>query len=61
MNVRVDESGRVAIDPPLSTAGERLELRAGQGLIVGLTACSAEMSNNGRCKPINYCVMPATG
>jgi uncharacterized protein YcgI (DUF1989 family) len=61
MDVRVDESGQVVINPPVSTAGDRLELRAEGDLIVGLTACSAEMSNNGRFKPIDYCVVPATG
>jgi hypothetical protein len=28
------------------------------GLIVGLTACSAEMSNNYRFKPIEYEILP---
>lgn len=61
MDVRVDESGRVVIRPPVSKAGDRLELRAEHDLIVGLTACSAEMSNNGRFKPIDYRIVPATG
>ncbi|PTA67554.1 DUF1989 domain-containing protein [Deinococcus arcticus] len=54
MNVRVDERGRVVIAPPLSRAGQRLELRAEMDLVVGLTACSAEGSNNGTFKPIDY-------
>lgn len=60
MNVRVAEDGRVVLGPPTSKAGDRLELRAERDLIVGLTACSAEMSNNGTFKPIDYQVRPAT-
>ncbi|MFC5848751.1 DUF1989 domain-containing protein [Deinococcus petrolearius] len=54
MNVLVGQDGRVNIAPPVSTAGQRLELRAEMDLIVGLTACSAEGSNNGTFKPIDY-------
>ena len=57
MNVTVDPNGRVVIAPPISTAGQRLELRAEMDLIVGLTACSAEGSNNGTFKPIDYFVI----
>ena len=35
-------------------AGDYIELRAMMDLIVGLTACSAEMSNNYCLKPIDY-------
>ncbi|THF85220.1 DUF1989 domain-containing protein [Deinococcus sp. KSM4-11] len=59
MNVLVDERGRVNIAPPISTAGQRLELRAEMNLIVGLTACSAEGSNGGTFKPIDYRIIPA--
>lgn len=59
MNVLVDETGKVHIGPPISQAGQRLELRAEMDLIVGLTACSAEGSNNGTFKPIDYRVIPA--
>lgn len=59
MNVRVDERGRVVIAPPLSRAGQRLELRAEMDLVVGLTACSAEGSNNGTFKPIDYQIIRA--
>ncbi|MFC6616931.1 DUF1989 domain-containing protein [Deinococcus radiophilus] len=59
MNVLVDQQGRVNIGPPISQAGQRLELRAEMDLIVGLTACSAEGSNNGTFKPIDYVVIPA--
>lgn len=53
MNVIVQPSGELKIDPPLSKAGDYLVLRAEMDLIVGLTACSAEMSNNYSFKPID--------
>jgi uncharacterized protein len=56
MNVDVGPSGELTIGPPLSKAGDFVELRAEQDLIVGLTACSAEKSNNGRFKPIDAAV-----
>jgi uncharacterized protein YcgI (DUF1989 family) len=54
MNVEVSATGELAILPPRSKAGDALLLRAEMDLIVGLTACSAEMSNNYRFKPIGY-------
>lgn len=56
MNVWTDRTGELHIDPPTSRAGDRFSLRAETDLVVGLTACSAEKSNNGRCKPIDYVV-----
>jgi uncharacterized protein YcgI (DUF1989 family) len=46
--------GELNIHPPRSKAGDCKELRAEMDSIVGLTACSAEMSNNYRFKPIEY-------
>ncbi len=55
MNVEVDAgTGVLSIKPPKSRAGDRITLRAEMDLIVGLTACSAEMSNNYSFKPISY-------
>ena len=54
MNVEVDAAGELKILPPRSKAGESILLRAEMALIVGLTACSAEMSNNYRFKPIGF-------
>ncbi len=59
MNVVVGPTGELTIGPPLSKAGDAVVLRAEMDLIVGLTACSAEMSNNGTFKPIDYDVLPA--
>ena len=54
MNVEIDSSGRLTIQPPRSKAGDAITLRAEMDSIVGLTACSAEKSNNHRFKPIGY-------
>jgi uncharacterized protein YcgI (DUF1989 family) len=58
MNVTVATDGTLTIDPPRSKAGDSILLRAEMDLIVGLTACSAEMSNNYSFKPIDYEVLP---
>lgn len=55
MHVTVDgNSGKVSVLPPKSKAGNYLIIEAKMDLIVGLTACSAEMSNNYAFKPIGY-------
>ena len=55
MHVTVDgDSGKVAVLPPKSKAGDYVLLKARMDLIVGLTACSAEMSNNYAFKPVGY-------
>lgn len=53
MNVEVKPSGELVIGPPKSKAGDYLLLRAEMDMIVGITACSAELSNNGTFKPID--------
>ena len=53
MNVEVAPSGELRILPPKSRAGDHLLLRAEMDLVVGVTACSAELSNNGTFKPID--------
>jgi uncharacterized protein YcgI (DUF1989 family) len=57
MNVVVAATGELTIGPPLSRAGDYLRLRAEMDLIVGVTACSAELSNNGTFKPIDVAVI----
>jgi uncharacterized protein YcgI (DUF1989 family) len=54
MNVWTDRTGELHIDPPTSRAGDRFAIRAEVDLLVGLTACSAEKSNAGVCKAIDY-------
>jgi uncharacterized protein YcgI (DUF1989 family) len=54
MHVAIAADGALQVLPPRSKAGDYLELRAETDLIVGLTACSAELSNNYRFKPIDF-------
>jgi len=56
MRVDVGPDGKLAVLRPRSRAGDTFAVRAEERLIVGLTACSAAQSNNGRCKPIRYSV-----
>ncbi len=59
MNVSWTAEGTLSIGRPTSRAGDFLVLRAEMPLLVGLTACSAEKSNDGVCKPIDFAVLPA--
>ena len=56
MNVDVAPSGELAIRPPRSRPGDYALFRAEMDLVVGVTACSAEMSNNWSFKPIDVAV-----
>ena len=53
MDVWTDATGELHIDPPPTRPGDRFVIQAEADLYVGLTACSAEKSNNGVCKPID--------
>ncbi|HSP65801.1 MAG TPA: urea carboxylase-associated family protein [Candidatus Deferrimicrobium sp.] len=53
MNVAIDPSGGITVRPPLSAAGARTVFRAETACVAGVTACSAEQSNNGTFKPID--------
>ena len=53
MNVQIGPTGELTIGPPISRPGDYTEFRAERNLIVGVTACSAELSNNGTFKPID--------
>jgi len=58
MHVSVDgDTGKIAVLPPKSKAGDYIVLEAKMDLLVGLTACSAEMSNNYSFKPIGYRIL----
>lgn len=55
MHVAVDSTtGKLTVLPPKSKAGDFVILEAKMDLIVGMTACSAGMSNNFSYKPIAY-------
>lgn len=47
-------TGKLAVLPPKSKAGDFVIIEAKMDLIVGMTACSAGMSNNFSFKPIGY-------
>ena len=57
MNVPVRPDGSLSVEPPTSRPGDHVVLRAEMDLVVGLTACAAEGTNNGRLKPIDYEVL----
>ncbi len=55
MNVPVDGvTGKLKVLPPKSIAGDYIIIQPRMDLIVGITACSAGMSNNFSFKPIGY-------
>ena len=55
MNVLVDgQSGKISVSAPRSKAGDYIVMQAEMDLLVGMTSCSAEMSNNYAFKPIGY-------
>ena len=60
MNVPVDgDTGKLAVLPPPSKAGDYLVLEAEMDLVIGLTACSAYASNGGSFRPIDYEIVNA--
>lgn len=59
MNVAVDSTGKLAVLPPKSKAGDYTVFEAKMDMIVGLTACSAGESNNFSYKPIEYEILSA--
>jgi uncharacterized protein YcgI (DUF1989 family) len=61
MHAGLEPTGEIKVLPPVSKAGDAIELRAEMDLIVGLTACSAELSNNWSFKPIGFEVLRQAG
>ena len=61
MNVDVSPTGQVRVDPPKSRPGDYVELRADMDMICALTSCSAEKSNNGTFKPIDFEIITRPG
>lgn len=53
MDVRIEQNA-VTIHPPPAHPGDAFELEALTDLVVAVAACSSEVTNNGRCKPIGY-------
>ncbi len=54
MNVAFTPEGKIKVGVPTSKKGDLIIFEAKMDLIVGLTACSDEGTNNGTCKPIAY-------
>jgi len=55
MHVSIDgETGRIEVLPPKSRPGDYIIIEAKMDLLIGMTACSAEKSNNYSFKPIGY-------
>lgn len=55
MHVGVNgDTGKLSVLPPKSKAGDFITIEAKMDLLVGMTACSAGMSNNFSYKPIGY-------
>ena len=54
MNVQVEPQGRIHIQKPLSVPGSHIVFEAQMDLIVGLTACSHEETDDGCCKEIFF-------
>ena len=55
MHVTVNgDTGKIDVLPPKSKAGDYIIIEAHMDLLIGMTACSAEMSNNYTFKPIGY-------
>ena len=61
MNVPVRPDGSLSVETPTSRPGDHVVFRAEMDLVVGLTACAAEGTNNGTLKPIDYEVLAAGG
>jgi len=57
MNVTVDPQGKITVGVPRSKSGDYVDLRAEMDMVCGLTACSAEGSNNGLFKPIDFSIL----
>lgn len=58
MNVPVRPDGGLSVEVPKSRPGDHILFRAEMDLVIGLTACAAEGTNNGRLKPIDYEIIP---
>jgi uncharacterized protein YcgI (DUF1989 family) len=59
MNVAIEEGGGIKLGAPASAAGDFIKVEALCDLVVGIAACSSERTNNGKCKPICYLLLPS--
>ncbi|MDP9016868.1 MAG: urea carboxylase-associated family protein, partial [Candidatus Eremiobacteraeota bacterium] len=54
MRVDIALDGTITVGTPPSRAGDSIVFRAETDVLVALTACSSEHTNNGRCKAVAY-------
>ena len=52
MHADIKDSGQVEVKPPLSKAGDYIELQPEMDMIVGMSACSAYMANDYTFGPV---------
>lgn len=62
MNVPVNgDTGKFEVKPPTSKPGDYIRFVAETDVIIGMTACSAGLSNGGTFKPIQYKISAREG
>ena len=61
MHAAITEMGQIEIFPPLSKAGDYINLRSEMDMIVGFSACSAYKANNHSFGPVQVEVFSISG
>ena len=58
MNTRIEPSGKIVIEKPVSKAGDKVVLKVLEDCIVGISSCSVSESdtNSGRCTAIEISI-----
>ena len=59
MNTEISGNGAIAVNTPLSRAGDYIKLQARMDLLIGVTACSAGKCNNFRCTAVDIEIFAA--
>ena len=60
MHAKITEMGQIEILPPLSKAGDYIDLRSEMDMFVGISACSAYKANNYSFGPVHVQVFYAS-
>ena len=58
MHTKINSDGSITVEEPLSTAGDKITLKALMDITLGVAACSVSESkcNSGKCSPIKIVV-----
>ena len=58
MNTRIQPNGRIAVEKPISKAGDKIVFKALMDITLGVAACSVSESqcNSGKCSPIRIII-----